>query len=171
MNAPTAGALLLSFWLACATSSADPIDSPASARADLEAQVDFILDNPLPESDYVRSDRCIHADTYRTIEVLDTRHLLFLGRKDTVWLNQLRYACLGLRDEGVLVMEMRDRSLCDMDGFTSVASTSGRSSVPGVHCTLGHFEKITEAQANQLREALARRAQPPSQRSAATKEQ
>ena len=70
------------------------------AHADIDAQVDFILDNPLPESDYHSSDRCINSDSYRKVEVLDERHLLFLGRRGVVWLNQLRYACAGLGGGG-----------------------------------------------------------------------
>ena len=94
--------VLLAFWFASATSFADPVDAPESAHADVDAQVDFILDNPLPESDYHSSDRCINSDSYRRVEVLDDRHLLFLGRRGVVWLNQLRYACAGLGGGGVL---------------------------------------------------------------------
>ncbi len=162
---------LLAFWFAFDTSLADPVDAPEPARADVDAQVDFILDNPLPESDYVESNRCINSDSYRKVEVLDDRHLLFLGRRGVVWLNQLRYGCAGLGGGGVLVFQMRNRNLCDMDGFSSVPGSGGdvvRGTInrggptaTGIRCTLGHFEEITEAQAGMLRKALPARKHTP----------
>ncbi|HEY6598666.1 MAG TPA: hypothetical protein VIZ30_05115 [Pseudomonadales bacterium] len=154
---------MTAFWFASATSLADPVETPESTRADdIDAQVEFILDNPLPESDYHASERCINSDSYRKVEVLDSRHLLFHGRRGLVWLNQLRYACAGLGNGGALVFQMRNRSLCDLDGFSSASGEFVRGNqvnragptAPGVRCTLGHFEQITEAQANVLRKAL-----------------
>ncbi len=164
--------VLLAFWLASATSFADPVEAPEPTHADVDAQVGFILDNPLPESDYVDSNRCIDSDSYRKVEVLDDRHLLFLGRRGVVWLNQLRYACAGLGSGGVLVFQMRNRNLCDMDGFSSdgpgsstdtVRGTTSRAgpTAPGIRCMLGHFEGITEAQAGALRTALPAHAHMP----------
>jgi hypothetical protein len=171
MNAGSVRVVLLAFWFAFDTSLADPVDAPEPERADVDAQVDFILDNPLPESDYVDSDRCISSDAYRKVEVLDDRHLLFLGRRGVVWLNQLRYACVGLGGGGALVFQMRSRNLCDMDGFSSVPGSAGdvtRGTInragpaaPGIRCMLGHFEEITEAQAGVLRKALPARKHTP----------
>jgi hypothetical protein len=171
MNAGSVRMVLLAFWLASATSFADPVEAPEPTHADVDAQVDFILDNPLPESDYVDSNRCINSDSYRKVEVLDDRHLLFVGRRGVVWLNQLRYACAGLGSGGVLVFEMRDRNLCEMDGFSSAPGSTGDAvrgttnrvgpAAPGIHCMLGHFEEITEAQAGALRTALPVRAHMP----------
>ena len=162
MNAGSVREVCFALWLTAATSVADPVDppEPLHADADVDAQLDFILDNPLSDSDYVSVQRCINSDTYRKVEVLDERHLLFLGRRGAVWLNQLRYACLGLRGDGVLVFQMRDRNVCDLDGFSSVPSSGGPSAL-GVRCMLGRFEEITEAQADVLRKALKARARTP----------
>ena len=158
MRAGPVCVFVLTFGSACAISFADAVEAPASTHADLEAQVDYILDHPLPESDYSRADRCLLADTYRSIEILDARHLLFLGSRGTVWLNQLRFECPGLSDDARLIFEMHDRSLCDMDGFRSEQRSGGPSGF-GAHCMLGHFEPITEIQADLLRDALGPRTQ------------
>ena len=58
----------------------------------------------------------------------------------------------------MLIFEMRDRNVCDLDGFSSVPSSGGHASAMGIHCMLGHFEQISEAQAGVLRQALKARA-------------
>jgi len=134
---------------------ADPAP-PSSARA----QIDFILDNPLPESEYAESKRCVFPNTYRSVEILDSKHLLFWGYRGNVWLNQLRLDCSGLRKDALLVFEMRERTLCDMDSFHGTPRGSGMVQF-AAHCTLGHFETISEDQAAALRVALARHAESP----------
>ncbi len=140
---------------------ADPAvvaDAPA-ASSSTPAQIDFILDNPLPESEYAESKRCVFPNSYRSVEILDTKHLLFWGYRGNVWLNQLRFECLGLRRDALLVFEMRERTLCDMDSFQGMPRSGGLGVPFAVHCLLGNFETISEGQAEALRVALARRAQ------------
>jgi hypothetical protein len=142
---------------------ADPVvvdDAPA-ASSSAHAQIDFILDNPLPESEYAESKRCVFPNSYRSVEILDTKHLLFWGYRGSVWLNQLRFECLGLRRDALLVFEMRDRTLCDMDSFQGMPRSGGMGVPFAVHCLLGNFETISEDQAEALRVALARHAQSP----------
>jgi hypothetical protein len=147
----------VAFSLACASASADPSDF---AHPSLDAQIDYILDNPLQESEYVKSNRCIGMQTYRSVEVLDARHLLFLGKRGAVWLNRLRSNCVGLEDDSMMIFEAHDQSLCDMDGFRSTPRNAGSIGF-GSHCMLGHFEPISESQADVLRDAFARRANMP----------
>ncbi len=151
---------LLVALVASAAHAEEPSSAPSGT--DAAAQLDFILDNPLDESAYASVDRCLFPNRYRTVEVLDTRHLLFIGEKDTVWLNQLRSNCVGLTKDAVLVFEMRQRSLCELDGFRTAPRYSGFGGDFTAHCTLGHFERISIAQADVLREAFARRKAPQS---------
>ena len=152
---------VLAFWSFHQIGFADPGDA-AAAPTPLDAQIDFILDHPLPESEYSQSDRCVYSNDYDAIEVLDSRRLLFRGRRGAFWLNQLRSECLGLTRDGVLILEGRSRSVCDMDSFKSVPRRAvvQMSDLTGAQfamsCMLGHFEAITEAQAMVLRDALAR---------------
>jgi hypothetical protein len=157
---------VLAFWSFHQFVFADGGDTAASP-APLNAQIDFILDHPLPESEYSQSDRCVYANEYDAIEVLDSRRLLFRGRRGAYWLNQLRSECLGLTRDGVLILEGRSRSVCDMDSFRSVprravvqiSDLSGAQF--GMSCMLGHFEAISEAQAMVLRDALSKPAYVP----------
>jgi hypothetical protein len=140
-------------------SNAADVAAPVSnAPPDADAQLAFILDNPLKESDYARHERCLFPRTYRSVEILDKRHLLFVGTRDDLWLNQLRVDCIGLRKDSMLVFEVREQSLCDMDSFRSAPRNGGMTGEFGAHCTLGHFEPITPAQADFLRDAFSKRA-------------
>lgn len=152
---------VLAFWSFHQIGFADPADTAASPTP-LNAQIDFILDHPLPESEYSQSDRCVYSNEYDAIEVLDSRRLLFRGRRGAFWLNQLRSECLGLTRDGVLILEARSRSVCDMDSFRSVPRSALvqmsdlASAQFGMSCMLGHFEAITEAQAMVLRDAFSK---------------
>jgi hypothetical protein len=155
-------ALLIGLWSVHATGFADPADATEAAHPDARAQIDFILDNPLPESEYAESDRCVFPNTYRSVEILDGKHLLFWSqRRGVAWLNQLRYECIGLRKDAILVFDMRGRSLCDMDSFQGSPRYGGMAIAMSTHCMLGHFETISEDQAAALRIALERQAQTP----------
>jgi|GEM_PF-1416523 hypothetical protein len=161
MKTGSACALVFAFWSAHAISFAESLDASTSSPADLDAQVASILDNPLPESDYVQAQRCLPSGINEHVDVLDSRHLLFRGNRDVFWLNQLRFNCVGLTDDTILVFDVRDRRLCDMGGFRSVPRNGSMGADFGVSCTLGRFEPITQAQADQLRIALARGAHSP----------
>jgi len=141
-----------------ASNAADVAEPASNTPGDADAQLAFILANPLKESDYSASDRCLFQRTYRSIEILDRRHLLFVGSRDDLWLNQLRVDCIGLQRDSVLVFEMRQGSLCDLDNFRGVARNAPGGEFGNAHCTLGHFERITPQQAGQLRIALAKHA-------------
>lgn len=154
-------AFVIGLWSVHATGFADPADASAASASNVTAQIDFILDNPLPESDYAQSKRCVYPNAYRSIEILDGRHLLFWGDRGVVWLNQLRFECPGLKRDAVLIFDMRDRSLCDMDNFDGAPRAGGVAASFAAHCMLGHFESISEDQAETLRIALSRNAQSP----------
>ena len=154
-------AFAVGFWSVHATGFADPVDATAAAPSRVAPEIDFILDNPLPESEYAESKSCVYPNTYRSVEILDGRHLLFWGYRGVVWLNQLRFECIGLKRDAVLIFEMRARSLCDMDNFHGAPRTGGVAAAFATHCMLGHFETISEDQAAILRVALARYAQSP----------
>jgi len=141
-----------------ASNAADVAEPASKTQGDADAQLAFILANPLKESDYSAADRCLFSHTYRSIEILDRRHLLFVGARDDLWLNQLRMDCIGLRRDSVLIFDMHQESLCDLDNFRGVARNATMGADFGnAHCTLGHFERITPQQAGQLRVALAKK--------------
>jgi len=149
---------VLALWALRTIAVADPgdasIDAPR-ASTDLDGKIGFMLDHPLAETEYSRVERCVLLNNYESIEILDSRHLLFRGSRGTVWLNQLRFDCVGMRKDDVLIFDVHDRSLCDTDSFRSTQRFNASTSF-GMRCVLGHFESITQAQADVLRDALVR---------------
>ena len=113
--------------------------------------VDAILREASPASDYSDAQNCITASNYRSIKVLDDHHLLFEGRRG-IWLNRLRHRC-PLGGDVLLVVERSSTRLCDLDrvgGHDRFGNHGWRG-----HCTLGKFEKIDPQQAAALKESLA----------------
>ena len=113
--------------------------------------VETILTETSPASAYGDLTNCIRSASYRKIEVLDDRHLLFIGRR-AVWLNRLRQRCR-LHGDVIFVIEPSSSRLCDLDRVTG-HDRFGISSWRGT-CILGEFQKIDPQQAAALKEAVA----------------
>lgn len=129
-----------------------------TATSALDDEVGLILQQPMPETEYSQSVRCLATNAYRSVEVLDTRHLLFRGRRDRVWLNQLRRDCAGLKPNQMLHFDVTGSRLCALDrfqGFDRLGGMAGSSA----SCGLQRFEEITIQQADRLRQLLAQRRQ------------
>lgn len=129
-----------------------PKDAAPSVDAgpSLEERVQEILNTPAEDVDV--AVRCIRSMDYVQVEVLDDLRLVFRGRGDKRWLNQLRGRCPGLRKRDALQFEMRSIRLCDMDSFRSI-DPSGYG-FPGASCSLGSFEPISPDQVQMLKDAL-----------------
>jgi len=128
-----------------------------------EEDIASILSEPLDEEEYGKPKRCLSGNDYRDFEVLDDQRIVFEGRGDKLWLNQLRGRCPGLREGRVL----RFRSslelgrICDLDRFEVLdwVYLPRYQRWPwewwqGVPCTLGEFQPVSEAQLEAMREAL-----------------
>ncbi len=125
-------------------------DAPKGAGP-ADYDVDAILREASPASDYSDAENCITASSYRSIKVLDDHHLLFEGRRGT-WLNRLRHRC-PLRGDVMFVVERTSSRLCDLDkisGHDRFGSYAWRG-----QCVLGKFEKIDPQQAAALKESVA----------------
>ena len=128
-----------------------------------QAAVDAILNEPLPDASYGNAapTECIdmlYSSSVRT-EVLDSRHVLFFGMRNQIWLNQLRGECPGLAQGNVLVFGIQpatDTRLCHTDHFRNV-DRYGWAPPAVMPCVLGEFQPITRAQADALRAALRNR--------------
>jgi hypothetical protein len=129
----------------------DP-DAETTQGQTLEDQVRAILDSPMEEAR--KSERCISTHQYSRVEVLDTRTVVFHGRGDKAWLNQLRTPCAGLRSDHTLRFELRQNSVCSMDTFRGISMIMGGPMPMGPTCFLSEFEPITKDQVTMLKEAL-----------------
>ena len=123
----------------------------APERQDKALDVEAILTETSPASEYGESVNCIRSASYRKIEVLDSHHLLFTGRR-AVWLNRLRQRCR-LHGDVIFVLEPSSSRLCDMDRVTG-HDRYGISGWRGT-CILGEFQRIDPQQAVALKEAVA----------------
>lgn len=135
--------------------SATPEQRAATEQAQQEAIAD-ILSTPLSAEEYGAEARCLSAHAYRSVDVLDDRHVLFKGSGDKLWINELRQRCIGLRADDVLQMELRANRLCDLDTFQGIDSfsywrTSGT-------CTLGTFTQVTPDQVDAIKLAMEKSA-------------
>ena len=122
----------------------------ADVGPSLEERAQEILS--APAEDEKAAVRCIHSMDYDRVEVLDDLRVVFHGRGDKRWLNQLRIRCPGLRKRDPLQFEMRSMRLCEMDSFRSI-DPSGFG-MPGASCSLGSFEPVTPDQVEMLKDAL-----------------
>jgi hypothetical protein len=144
-----------------AASEEPTLAEPAAAEAamaepSLEERVRAILDSPAEgegEGERGEIERCINTIEYQSVEILDSEHLVFKGRGDKRWLNQLRMKCPGLRRHDTLSFEIRSNRLCEFDSFRSVDLTGYRGAT-SPRCSLGRFEPVSPDQVQMLKDAL-----------------
>jgi len=136
-------------------------------RVEVAPDVRAMLSEPLPESEYTEARNCVSTMAVERTEVLDSSHILFLGRGDRVWINQLKRPCIGLEQAQVLAFDLTNARFCRFDRFRGVDTLGvrtgpslGRSNVlagNGPICTLERFEPVSPIHARVIRQALIRR--------------
>ena len=126
-------------------------EDAAEGAGQTNYDVDAILREASPASDYSHAKSCIASSSYQSIKVLDDHHLLFEGRRG-IWLNRLRHRC-PMRGDVLFVVERASSRLCDLDkisGHDRFGSYAWRG-----QCVLGKFERIEPQQAAALKESVA----------------
>ncbi|MEQ8994475.1 MAG: DUF6491 family protein [Pseudomonadales bacterium] len=146
--------MVLSLLALSACASAPEREASEAQAAAREEAIQDILTTPLAAEDYVESERCLSTYTYRSVDVLDDRNVLFKGPGDRAWINQLRHRCIGLRRNDTLQFELRDNRLCELDSFESVDTLFRVWSRTSATCTLGKFQPVTPEQVEALRAAV-----------------
>ena len=132
-----------------------------SRATELNRQLDVLLSESAPESDYRERSDCLYRRNYRHIDVLSDTYLLF-SKGDDFWVNRLKQNCPMLSRHLMLSFVSHGQSACAGDSFylsdrfdlDRGFDTSGRPAVIRGICVLGDFEKINEAQALALKEAV-----------------
>ena len=131
---------------------------------DKQARVETILAESSERADYVEPERCLNANQYRHIQILDDQHIVFEGRRGQYWLNSLPMRCPGLRRGSTIAIERVSTisSLCKLDSIAVYDWFDWpwyrRWPVPwgsGPKCPLGEFQPITELQLGAIKSALA----------------
>jgi hypothetical protein len=84
----------------------------------------------------LKSQNCIRVRQYSKIAALDERRLLFFGRGNRYWLNELRHPCVGIGWRSSLSVDSNDATVvCRGDGIVATGKSGNR-------CTLGRFTLI-----------------------------
>lgn len=145
--------LAAALWcVGAAVHCAEPTEAQAPLPApSLEQRARAILSEPASEDEYGGATRCLRTSDFRRVEILDSKRLVFYGRGDARWLNQLPKPCPGLRRNDTLRFDMRSSRLCQHDGFGSV-DPFGPSM--GISCYLAQFEPVSPEQVEMLKDAL-----------------
>ncbi|NJN51648.1 MAG: hypothetical protein HC809_07565 [Gammaproteobacteria bacterium] len=152
-HSPTIGLAGLMLVMAAglyAQAPGDPLDPAVAA----------IIAAPLSDADYIDADSCLDRRAVDDVEVIDSNRLLFHGRRDRVWLVQLRSPCIGLDRGSQLLFELRGSRYCSMDTFCArrasnhIAPTCAQQGIS--ICSLGRFEPVSKNQAGLIRESTDR---------------
>ncbi|MFK8019536.1 MAG: hypothetical protein AB8B86_07200 [Pseudomonadales bacterium] len=96
--------------------------------------------------DFVDSDtaeRCINLRRLDRSEVLGNQTIVFHMRGDDIFINRLRFRCLGLSKRDTIMFETRFNQLCNLDQVTVLNETGGRF-MRGASCGLGLFHPIDQ---------------------------
>ena len=86
--------------------------------------------------------RCINTGSILQTRVIDDGHVVFMMRRNEMYLNTLRSRCGGLSRNGRFSYRLQTRSLCELETITVIES--GTFGNPfGRSCTLGMFKPVT----------------------------
>jgi hypothetical protein len=130
-------------------------DEQADAEPDARVNaIDEILSQPMEEDEYAESVRCLPTHSYRSAQVLDEEHVLFVGSGGRAWLNRLRHRCVGLRPKSTLRFNMRENRACELDTFEAIDNFFGRWDRTSGTCSLGKFMPVTPEQIEAIKAAV-----------------
>ena len=96
------------------------------------------------------AERCINVSRIKETHIVDDNNVLFYMRGNEVYLNELRWACRGLKRERQFSYSVRANRLCGTDTIT-VLQGFGSSLSPSNSCGLGQFVPISEVEADFMR--------------------
>ena len=160
----TVGWAVVLFVTGCAVSP-----EAEERRLAMEADIADILSIPLDPDEYGTTKRCLSDMDFRTFRALDDKRVLFVGRRDRLWLNTLKFRCHDLRYGDVLVVRsFSSLRLCELDTF-QVADWFdwpwyrrwpwhwGGDWGMGPQCTLGKFQPVTAEQVADIEAVLRAR--------------
>jgi hypothetical protein len=99
---------------------------------------------------YTRTERCLSTFDYDSVEVAGEEYLLFYGRGDDVWVNELSSRCPGIEIYDALAFELHTDRICALDSVSGI-NRGFLSWDKGPTCALGEFSQVSPAQAAQLR--------------------
>ncbi len=99
---------------------------------------------------------CISSRRIRRIRIVDDRNVLIYVSGKTIFHNQLRRTCRGLKLAGSFAYNSNDGLLCSGDGIASLNGMAWDDVRPVPSCWLGEHRRITKEDADAMRKAARR---------------
>jgi hypothetical protein len=99
------------------------------------AEPDEGIDNAEPR-------RCINTGWILRTKIIDDANIVFIMRRNEIYLNTLRSRCTGLTRRGSFAYSTQTRSLCELERIT-VIEGGGIGRPLGRTCSLGQFQPVT----------------------------
>ena len=110
--------------------------------ATAQARVDQIFADA-QEMD-VAGQRCLPARRIRSVDVLDSRTLVFDMGRDENYLVRLQRECFGLRRDTPISYELHGSQFCKHDGFRALERWGINQFVPGPRCFVPAFIPVND---------------------------
>ena len=104
-------------------------------------------------------ERCIDTRRISTTQIIDDQNILFKMRDRTIYHNELRHRCPGLRRGKTISYRTSLSRLCSNDSITLLDSF-GMGMTRGPSCGLGKFRPVTQDEADALRGGEDREIEP-----------
>ncbi len=115
--------------------------SPAQQAA--QQRVDALFSDGA-DTQLKAGERCLPARRIRSVDVLDSRTLVFDVGRNQNYLVRLQRQCFGLRKNTPITYEITGGRLCKLDGIRSLENWGGNRLVPGPRCTIPSFIEISQ---------------------------
>jgi hypothetical protein len=108
-----------------------------------QAKVAAIFSDSGPD---IEGQRCLPSRRIRSVDVLDSRTLVFELTRDNHYLVRLKHRCFGLRRDTPISYEIHGSQFCSLDGFRALERWSLDQLVPGPRCSIPTFIPVTETE-------------------------
>jgi hypothetical protein len=102
-----------------------------------------------------QGEHCVSLNRIDRMEVIDEQNVLFHMKGGEIYVNNLPHRCNSLDRRDTLMYRTSMSRLCSLDIIT-VLEPIGFGFSPGISCGLGKFYRVTEEQAEELKQAAER---------------
>jgi len=103
----------------------------------------------------IQGEQCLPARRIRSVDVLDSRTLVFDLGRDRNYLVRLERQCFGLRRNTPISYEITGNRLCRLDGIRALEHWGHNRLVPGPRCAIPSFIAINAVEREMVEDRIA----------------
>ena len=103
----------------------------------------------------IQGEQCLPARRIRSVDVLDSRTLVFDLGRDRNYLVRLERQCFGLRRNTPISYEITGNRLCRLDGIRALEHWGHNRLVPGPRCAIPSFIEINAVEREMVEDRIA----------------